>query len=69
MMKIFELMSELSKLPAGLEVKVNGCMSEIEFKENAELMGIEDGVSIHSVGGSCIEVANNEKDVFLYFEP
>lgn len=67
MMKIFELMSELSKLPAGLEVSISGCMSVKELRKSTEVNVDEDGNFIYSVGGSCIEVDRSEKEVFLYF--
>lgn len=36
-MKVFELMSELSELPAGTEVKVNICITTEELKDGDRL--------------------------------
>lgn len=36
-MKVFELMSELSELPAGAEVKVNICITTEELKDGDRL--------------------------------
>lgn len=66
-MKIFELMSELSKLPAGLEVNISGCMTEKELRKSVEIDVDEDENSIYSIGGTCGDIDSDSKNVFLYF--
>lgn len=66
-MKVYELMNALSKYEAGLEVKINGCMTVPELRNCAELDEDENGNILYSVTGKCNDVDGDTKGVVLYF--
>lgn len=65
-MKVYELMEELSKYPAGLEVQINGCLTLAELTNSTEIDVDEDGKSLYSIGGPCYNIDGTES-INLYF--
>jgi len=60
-MKVWELMAELAKVPAGLEVKVSVCSTlEVEIEE----VDVDDE-RVHLQGGD-VELVNTSGDIMGY---
>lgn len=66
-MKVYELMNALSKYEAGLEVRINGCMTVLDLKACVELDEDENENTLYSVTGKCDDVEGDTKGVVLYF--
>ena len=66
-MKVFELMNELSALPAGADIEVRGIMTLKEFEELVQADdGYGDGKIIERKIDSVEEVGENR--VYIYLE-
>lgn len=54
-MKVYELVSELLKMPAGAEVEFSTLVNVIEYAD-AENVDLEDGIETRRIGGIVTEV-------------
>lgn len=66
-MKVYELMTELSKYEAGLEVSINCCMTVPQLEACVELDEDENGDTTYSVSGKLDDVDGDSDGVVLYF--
>lgn len=66
-MKVYELMTELSKYEAGLEVSINCCMTVPQLEACVELYEDENGDTLYSVSGKCDDIDGDSDGVVLYF--
>lgn len=66
-MKVYELMTELSKYEAGLEVIINCCMTVPQLEACVELDENENGNTVYSVSGNCNDIDGDSDGVVLYF--
>lgn len=66
-MKVYELMTELSKYEAGLEVSINCCMTVPQLEACVELDENENGDTTYSVSGKLDDVDGDSDGVVLYF--
>lgn len=66
-MKVYELMTELSKYESGLEVSINCCMTVPQLEACVELDENENGDTTYSVSGKLDDVDGDSDGVVLYF--
>lgn len=66
-MKVYELMTELSKYESGLEVKINCNLTVPELEACVELDENENGDTTYSVSGKLDDVDGDSDGVVLYF--
>lgn len=66
-MKVYELMTKLSKYEAGLEVSINCCMTVPQLEACVELDEDENGDTTYSVSGKLEDVDGDSDGVVLYF--
>lgn len=66
-MKVYELMTELSKYEAGLEVIINCSMTVPRLEACVELDENENGDTLYSVSGECKDVDGDSDGVVIYF--
>ena len=66
-MKVYEVMKELSKAPAGAEVEVSKLMTLIEFTESEIVDDIE-GEDNYRISGNITSACVNTDYVTLYFD-
>lgn len=66
-MKVYELMTELSKYEAGLEVIINCSMTVPELQTCVEFDEDENGNTVYSVSGKCDCIDGDSDGVVLYF--
>ncbi len=66
-MKVYELMTELSKYEAGLEVSINCRMTVPQLEACLELDENENGDTLYSVSGECDDIDGDSDGVVLCF--
>ncbi len=68
-MKVYELITELNKLPAGAEVIVHGLRTVPELKSGCLVDVDENNEDVYSVNGSVNDIDSNSEEmrVILYF--
>ena len=68
-MKVYELIAELNKLPAGAEVIVNGLRTVPELRNGCHVDVDENNEDVYSVNGSVDDVDSDleKMQVILYF--
>ena len=64
-MKVFDLMTELSKLPAGADVKLSLSMTLREFTE-CEVQDHIEGEDLRHIFRDVVEVECGEKTIIIY---
>lgn len=66
-MKVYELISHLSEMPAGAEVTVSTILTSEELKGHDILEQTEDGENLYSLVGRVDDVdESSKKRVYLY---
>lgn len=68
-MKVYELISELIKMPAGCDVRCCGIRTASELKSGIVVDVDENQEEVYSVGGMCddLDLESDRKIVNLYF--
>lgn len=66
-MKVYELMTELSKYESGLELKINCNLTVPELQTCVEFDEDKNGNTVYSVSGNCNDIYGDSDGVVLYF--
>lgn len=66
-MKVYELMTKLSKYESGMEVSINCSITVPQLEACVELDEDENGDMIYSVSGKCDDIDGDPDGVVLYF--
>ena len=66
-MKVYELMTELSKYESGLEVIINCSMTVPQLEACVEFDEDENGNTVYSVSGNCNDIDGDSEGVVIYF--
>lgn len=66
-MKNYELMEQLSSMPAGAEVKASALMT-IEELENGQIMQEDENGTVYDVTREIANAENAEDEIYLYMK-